>query len=912
MLGVVSACGASTPQEDLDKAKAYLAEGKTNAAIIEFKNALQKDPNLAEARLALGETYLEYGEPDAALKELSRAQDLGIPGDRVTPPLLETKIDLGRRQEVLGELESVTLNPRYHAIRGQALLASGERDRARADFEAAIKSDPALPRAYLGLAQLSLAPPTPDITAALSALGSGVKAVPSSRRLWLALGEVELNQQHAAEASAAFDKAAALPGNDFLPEMGLARVRLLENKPDDAKTIVDGVLQRAPKYPLALHLRGVIALSQKNLDDAENSLLAALAVIPNYPPSLLALSNVKYAQGQLNQAVDYLRRYVAQDPDNPGPRRALAALLLETGDATGAIDALQSVSDRLTGRDLALLGTAYLRAGQLNEATRYLSAADKALPEAPEVKTQLALSLAAAGDSAGALAQLDAVIPASGEIASQTDALRVLVNVRSGDLDAALVAANQMVTRDATKPLGFYLLGAVHAARKDSAAARTAFEQALKTDPKYSQAAIELARLDLVEGKAADARRHLEESIAANPSDVGALTALADLERSQGKNEEAQRLFEQARAANTAALAPRLELGRLALQRGDIALAQDVSVEAERIEEDNPRVWLLRAMVTAQANDTANLARYLDRLQVYLNQRPADAPSYWLPVGDLQRRVGRTELARGTLERALPDSATEHNALVALIQLETSGGSIDKARSYLARLEKAGADPALCAELDGDIALKSGKPDAAIELYSKAAQRGSARGVAKLAETLAGQGEVDRAVNTLETWLKTNPDDRDAARQLASIELGSGNSSEAIAGFERLLAKDANDPVALNNLAWLYFEAKDPRAEATARKAVAAAPDNPEIGDTLGWILVHSDTPSATSEALTLLESAVKARPDNPSVLYHLAVTQQKAGRRREAAQSVQRALAVGPFAEREAAQQLSERLNGG
>ncbi len=121
--------------------------------------------------------------------------------------------------------------------------------------------------------------------------------------------------------------------------------------------------------------------------------------------------------------------------------------------------------------------------------------------------------------------------------------------------------------------------------------------------------------------------------------------------------------------------------------------------------------------------------------------------------------------------------------------------------------------------------------------------------MAKLAETLAGQGEVDRAVSTLETWLAAHPDDQDAARQLASIELASGDSRAAMAGYERLLSKDASDPVALNNLAWLYFEAKDPRAEATARKAVEAAPDNPEIGDTLGWILVHSDAPSATSEA---------------------------------------------------------------
>ncbi len=889
---------------------AYRAEGKTTAAIIEFKNALQKDPNLAEARLALGETYLEYGEPDAALKELSRAQDLGIAADRVLPPLLETKIDLGRRQEVLGQLENLTVTPRYQAIRGEALLASGEFDRARADFDAAIKANPALPRAYLGLAQLALTPPKVDFAGATRVLNDGVKAVPTSRRLWLTLGEVQLNQQHASAASAAFDKAAGLPGNDFLPQLGLARARMLENKMDDAKTIVDGVLKRAPKYPLALNLKGVIALSEKNYNDAENALLAALAVVPNYPPSLLALANVKYAQGQPNQAVQYLRSYVAQDPDNPGPRKALAGLLLEAGDATGAVDALQPVAGQLTeGGDLALLGTAHLRAGELKEATRYLSAAAKASPEAPEVKTQLAMSLAAAGDNAGALAELDAVVTTSNEVALQADAMRVLVNVRSGKLDPALAAANQMLARDRTNPLAFYLLGAVHRARKDPAAARTAFEQALKVDPKYSQAALELAQLDQAEGKPADARRHLEQSVAANPTGIAPLVALAEFEYSRGNKSKAQQLLEQARAANTSALAPRLVLVRLALERGDVPLAQNVSAEAERIQSDTPQVWLIRAMVMAQANDAAELGRYLDRLQAFLDQVPSDAASYRLPVGDLQRRAGRIDLARGTLEHALADSATKQQALVALAQIETAAGSTDKARTYLARLEKAGADPALVAELNGDITLAAGKPAAALELYKKAAQAGSRRGIAKLAQAQANQGHADQAVVTLETWLKANPNDGDAARQLASVRLESGNGAAAISDYERLLAKNANDPVALNNLAWLYFEAKDPRAEATARKAASAAPDNPQISDTLGWIVVQSDKPGSASEAVELLEKAAKGQPGNPSVLYHLAMAQQKAGRNRAALLSVEAALATDSFAERGAALQLAEEL---
>ncbi len=89
-------------------------------------------------------------------------------------------------------------------------------------------------------------------------------------------------------------------------------------------------------------------------------------------------------------------------------------------------------------------------------------------------------------------------------------------------------------------------------------------------------------------------------------------------------------------------------------------------------------------------------------------------------------------------------------------------------------------------------------------------------------------------------------------------------------------------------------------------------PDNPQISDTLGWILAHADAPGAASEAVVLLEKAAKGQGDNPSVLYHLAVAQQKAGRRREAMQSVDRALTKGSFPEREAAQQLAAKLQEG
>ena len=61
----------------LDKARDSFAKGDIKAAGIELKNALQKDPGNAEARLLLGELYLKLGNGLAAEKEFRRAQELG-------------------------------------------------------------------------------------------------------------------------------------------------------------------------------------------------------------------------------------------------------------------------------------------------------------------------------------------------------------------------------------------------------------------------------------------------------------------------------------------------------------------------------------------------------------------------------------------------------------------------------------------------------------------------------------------------------------------------------------------------------------------------------------------------------------------------------------------------------------------
>lgn len=85
----------------------------------------------------------------------------------------------------------------------------------------------------------------------------------------------------------------------------------------------------------------------------------------------------------------------------------------------------------------------------------------------------------------------------------------------------------------------------------------------------------------------------------------------------------------------------------------------------------------------------------------------------------------------------------------------------------------------------------------------------------------------------------------------------------------------SSDPAVLNNLAWVYSQLNDQRAEATARKALALAPQNWAIMDTLGWVLVQNGN---YDEGISLLEAALEQQPGNAMIRQHLAVGLEKAG----------------------------------
>ncbi len=107
VVAVLAAC-AESPESLLKSAKDYLAKSDEKAAVIQLRSALQKNPDLAEARYLLGKTLIDTGELPAAEKELRKALELKYPADQVVPTLVRALVAGGQYKKAIDEFGSAS------------------------------------------------------------------------------------------------------------------------------------------------------------------------------------------------------------------------------------------------------------------------------------------------------------------------------------------------------------------------------------------------------------------------------------------------------------------------------------------------------------------------------------------------------------------------------------------------------------------------------------------------------------------------------------------------------------------------------------------------------------------------------------------------------------------------------------
>lgn len=912
LAGAAPAPAAGSAAELVAEARAYLAKGERKAAEIQLKNALQADPTHVDARLLLAAIYLGANDPAGAAKEFARARDLGAAADDWMPGYAQALMLQGDYPGVLETtLDDAALaapqRAAIAALRGNAHLGLQQVDEAIAAYDRALALAPGNTVARLGKARILLA--RGELDEALQQLGAVLRDDPGHLQSRLTRGDVYRRLQQLDAAAVDYEAATEAAPNDPRAFMGLALVHIAQRDVAAARQDLAALDRLTRDLPAVDYLHALVAFLEQDFDRAAERLQSLLRAAPSNLQAQTLYGIVSYARGEFTIADDYLTRVFASVPGNLQVAKLLGAARLKLRQPDRAIEVLAPLVDETTddAQLLALLGTAYLQNGDNSQGAVYIQRAVELDPEQALLRTQLAVGRIAAGDTTGAIAELESAV-ALGQDVLQADVLLVLSYLNRQQFERALEAATALEQRMADSPIPYNLTGLAYLAQRlyDEAAAR--FELALEKDPAFLVARMNLARLAIVAERPAEAVAAYRRVLDQDPAHLGAMLGLASLARQQGDDAAFVDWLTRANEANPQALQPILLLAERHLRDNEGLKANSLLISVPPQQADRPAVLRLRGMAQLQSGEYANAVHTLRKL---VDQQP-DAIEAWFQLARAQAASDDAAAARASFARAIELDAAGEVPLVwiGLGELELRERQFDAALAAAQQIRQRFPDNVHGYDIQAAALRGLGRTDEALEVAGQALQLApSSRRVNAFASQLAAARQAPRATAVLLDWLSERPDDGTAWSNLGMLYQQQGAVDDAVAAYERALANGVDNPVILNNLAWLYLERDPQRAAELATRAYELAPTRAEIVDTYGWVLFQT---GRRSEGLAALQQASIIAPRNAEITLHVAEALHLVGRDAEARPMLERLLREQPsggFAD--AARQLLGRLGG-
>ncbi|RFC33429.1 MAG: putative PEP-CTERM system TPR-repeat lipoprotein [Candidatus Nitrotoga sp. SPKER] len=907
-IGGVTACSKTETSETLiTEAKQYQQKGDNKAAIIQLKNALQKNPDIVEARYLLGTIYNTTGDSPSAEKELRKALSLGMSSTKVFPDLSKALLMQGKFQIVLDEIKQVPGEKESAEIsvaRGNAYLALDKGQEAKESFEQALKDKPDFPDALIGLAKLSIK--EKNIDAATRFSEQAVTQNPQNTEVLLFKGDLLRAQGKTESALAVYDQVLKLQPDNNSAHLNKAFLELDVGKFDAAKADIDAARKTTPNNLTIFYAQALLDFRQGKHAAALESLQKVLQVAPEHMPSVLLAGAVQFALGSLPQAEQHLKKYLEKNPDNLFARKLMVSTLLKSGRTQNAIDVLApalKVAQQDDTQLFAIAGESYMQAGDYAKATEYFTKASALAPQAAELHTALGLSKLALGENDRAVAEMETAAALDTK-SPKADILLVMTHLRLKEYDKALATAKAFEKEQPDNPLAHNLKGAAYLGKKDSTAARASFEKTLSLQPTNFPAVTSLVQLDLQDKKPEVAKKRLEAVLEKDKKNSQIMTALANLALSQGQIKEATTWLENASKDNPDILQPTLLLGAHYLRIGEKQKALTLAQKLQGSNSSNPEVLdILGQAQFANGDKSAALATYTRLAAI----KPDSAPAQFL-IAVVHMAMQNQSAGSDALKKALSLQPDYLEAQLALASLEASNGNHEQALTIAHQIQKKNGKSPIGYVLEGDVLMAQKKPDLAVKAYEQAfSMDKNGLLMVKLHTSLKQAGKGKTADNRLAQWLQEHPTDIPTHLYQAGIYLANKQNKAAIEQYQAVLKQNSKNIPALNNLAWLYQQEKDPRALEYAEKANQLAPDNPAILDTLGWMLIEQGN---ATRGLPLLQKAVSVAPEAVDIRYHLVQGLVKSGDKAKARKELEQILATGKiFPQLEEAKALLKKL---
>lgn len=896
---MLCACSGQSAQDLVNGAKRLIETKDNSAAVIELKNALQHDPNLAEARFLLGRLLLDGGNAVGAEIELRKAQELGYASDQVVPLLAKALVRRGESRKLIEQFSRQSLQDGraqadLQVSLARAFSAEGKASDARSAIEAALQADPGQVDARL--LQVRMLMTERNVSAAAQILDKAIEMAPANSEARQLRGDLLLLGGDQEAALLAYKEAIERDKRNIGAHAAVLRILLgRKDQLASAEAQLQALRSAAPQHPQTRFFTALMAFEKGDFEVADEQVQILLKQAPEYGPGLLLAGSIALRKGALVQAEAAFLKALNLMPDSTRTKLLLAQTELRMGDAAKASRLLQPMVEMAEPQwePVALMAQAQLMIGDMEKAQGYFAQAAKLNPQDTRSRTAVALSHVAKGQTRG-IDELRSI--AETDPGPLADLAMITTLLRRKNVEGALAAIARLEKKQPKSPTASYLRGRAEMMRDARPQARAAFEAALAIDPGYAPAADSLAAMDIADGKSGQARQRFERRLAAEPGDARAAMSLLRIRAQEGASQDelATLLAATIKAAPTEP-SPRLALVALKMGQKDYKAAAALAEEALTVVPDNPDLLDAQGQAQYLGGEVNQAIATYNKLAALR----ANSPVPHVRLAQVQLAANAPSLAAQHFRKALAIKPDYLPALRGLIGVELSAGRKDNALGVARSVQSLRGSEAIGLALEGDVEGHQKNWAAAAKAYRGALDKQESPEIAiKLHQALLAAKQFDEAQRLEQRWRKQYPQDTAFLVHLGDWALNQGNYTQAQQQYESVLRQNPDHALALNNVAWLLNHAKKPDALNFALKANKLAPRQPAFMDTLAEIYASN---GQLAKAVETQEAAVAAAPEFSLHRLHLAKYYVAANEKIKAKQELDKLLALGEKFDRQA-----------
>ena len=274
-------------------------QGKLDEAIVQYRKALEVDPDYADARLGLGNALLAQGKVTEAVKEYSEVRRINPNDKKAGVALANAMSKQGKGALAAAEysriLESDPDNVDAHYNLGLELSKQGKLDEAASHYSKALEINPNYAKAHNNLG------------AVLAQMGRSDEAVP--------------HYQEALRIKPDYPEA----------HYNLAIALAAQGKSDEAFNHLSQAIRAKPDYAEAHNSLGALLAMRGSIPEAAGHFVEAVKYRPNYAEAHYNLGYALATQGKSKEAIGHYLEAIRIKPDYGVAHMNLAVELLING-----------------------------------------------------------------------------------------------------------------------------------------------------------------------------------------------------------------------------------------------------------------------------------------------------------------------------------------------------------------------------------------------------------------------------------------------------------------------------------------------------------------------------------------------------------------------------------------------------